>query len=64
MTGASGMEFGVLTLFPDLYGEFSRTSVFGRAMKEQRVQLHVEAMRVHGLGKHRSVDDTPYGGGA
>lgn len=58
------MEFGVLTLFPDLYGEFSRTSVFGRAMKEQRVQLHVEAMRVHGLGKHRSVDDTPYGGGA
>lgn len=58
------MEFGVLTLFPELFGEFSRTSLFGRALREQLACLHVESLREHGLGKHRSVDDTPYGGGA
>lgn len=58
------MEFGVLTLFPELFAEFSRTSLFGRAVREERACLHVEALREHGLGKHKNVDDTPYGGGA
>lgn len=57
-------EYGVLTLFPELFGEFSRTSLFGRAIRDGLARLHLENLRVHGLGKHKSVDDTPYGGGA
>jgi tRNA (guanine37-N1)-methyltransferase len=63
-SGKPRAEYGVLTLFPELFGEFSRTSLFGRALKEGHAQLHLEQLREHGLGKHKSVDDTPYGGGA
>jgi tRNA (guanine37-N1)-methyltransferase len=58
------MEYGVLTLFPELFTEFARTSLFGRAIREGHASLHFENLREHGLGKHKSVDDTPYGGGA
>lgn len=58
------MEFGVLTLFPELFATFAQTSMFGRAVRDGSVALHLEALREHGLGKHKSVDDTPYGGGA
>lgn len=58
------MEYGALTLFPELFTEFARTSLFGRAIREGYATLHVENLRDYGLGKHKSVDDTPYGGGA
>lgn len=58
------MEYGVLTLFPELFFEFGRTSLFGRGVREGHASLHLENLREHGLGKHKSVDDTPYGGGA
>jgi tRNA (guanine37-N1)-methyltransferase len=58
------MEYGVLTLFPELFNEFSRTSLFGRAIRDGHASLNLENLRDHGLGKHKSVDDTPYGGGA
>src|SRR5688572_4924239 len=58
------MQYGVLTLFPELFTEFSRTSLFGRAIREGHASLVFENLRDHGLGKHKSVDDTPYGGGA
>jgi tRNA (guanine37-N1)-methyltransferase len=57
-------EYGVLSLFPELFSEFSRTTLFGRALREGHAKLHLESLRDHGLGKHKSVDDTPYGGGA
>jgi tRNA (guanine37-N1)-methyltransferase len=58
------VEFGVLTLFPELFAPFAQTSMFGRAVRDQHSALHLEALREYGLGKHKSVDDTPYGGGA
>lgn len=58
------MDYGVLTLFPELFGEFARTSLFGRGIRDGHARLHLENLRDHGLGKHKSVDDTPYGGGA
>lgn len=38
-------------------------SIIGRARKAGRVQINVHDIRDHGLGKHKTVDDTPYGGG-
>lgn len=54
----------VVTLFPELFTTFLRTSFVKRAISEGKLGVHLEYLREHGLGRHRSVDDTPYGGGA
>jgi len=54
----------VVTLFPELFFTFLRTSFVKRAISEDKLSVHLEYLRTHGLGRHRSVDDTPYGGGA
>ena len=58
------MRIAVVTLFPELFGEFARTSFVGRAVERGVLELSFENLRSHGLGNHRSVDDTPYGGGS
>ncbi|HEV8547433.1 MAG TPA: tRNA (guanosine(37)-N1)-methyltransferase TrmD [Polyangiaceae bacterium] len=58
------MQVAVVTLFPELFTEFARTSFVGRAVERGVLALHLEHLRTHGLGNHRSVDDTPYGGGS
>lgn len=54
----------VVTLFPELFEPFRRTSFVGRGQKAGSVELDFVDLREFGLGKHRSVDDTPYGGGS
>jgi tRNA (guanine37-N1)-methyltransferase len=39
-------------------------SFVGRAIERGALGVHLEPLRDHGLGKHASVDDTPYGGGS
>lgn len=39
------------------------TSIMKRAQDKGAVTLGVHDLRLHGLGKHKQVDDTPYGGG-
>ena len=58
------MRIDVVTLFPDLVELPLRTSIIGRAAEAGVVEFHVHDLREHGLGRHRSVDDAPYGGGA
>ncbi len=58
------LRIGLITLFPDYFEVPLRTSVIGRAVKRGVLELSVVDLRQHGLGKHRSVDDYPYGGGA
>jgi len=58
------MRVAVVTLFPELFTEFARTSFVGRAIERSVLELSFEDLRRHGLGNHRSVDDTPYGGGS
>ena len=36
----------------------------GRALKAGLVRIEAHALREHGLGNYRQVDDTPYGGGS
>ena len=57
------MRIDVITLFPDLIAVPMATSIMGRAQDKGALQLSVHDLRQHGLGKHRQVDDTPYGGG-
>jgi tRNA (guanine37-N1)-methyltransferase len=63
-TDPPSLGIAVVTLFPELFTTFLRTSFVKRAISEQRLRVHLEYLRNHGLGRHRSVDDTPYGGGA
>ncbi len=58
------MRIDVVTLFPELFDAPLRTSLLGKAVDEGKIDVFVRDLREHGLGKHRSVDDEPYGGGA
>jgi tRNA (guanine37-N1)-methyltransferase len=58
------MRIDVVTLFPELFDAPMRASVIGRAVQNGVLEVAVHDLREHGLGRHRSVDDYPYGGGA
>jgi len=57
------MRIDVLTLFPEIVTVPMGASIMGRAQEKGALELAVHDLREHGLGKHRHVDDTPYGGG-
>lgn len=58
------IRIAVVTLFPELFEQFAEVSFVGRAIRSGLLALAMEPLREQGLGKHRSVDDTPYGGGS
>jgi len=58
------VRIDVITIFPELFELPLRTSIIGRAAEQGIVAFGVHDLREHGLGRHRSVDDYPYGGGA
>lgn len=58
------MRFDLLTLHPDLVSGPLSGSILGRAVQARLIEVGVVDIRDFGIGKHRSVDDTPYGGGA
>jgi tRNA (guanine37-N1)-methyltransferase len=53
----------VLTLFPEMFPGPLDISLIGKARANDIWSLGIRDIREHGLGKHRSVDDTPAGGG-
>lgn len=53
----------VVTLFPDLFPGPLGASVIGRALGEDRWSLRVTQLRDFARDRHRTVDDTPAGGG-
>jgi tRNA (guanine37-N1)-methyltransferase len=53
----------VLTLFPEMFPGSLGHSLAGKALERGTWSLDVQDIRDHGLGKHRTVDDTPSGGG-
>jgi tRNA (guanine37-N1)-methyltransferase len=58
------MRVDVVTLFPEMFAGFLATSFVGRAIEGGQLAVRFRSPRDFGLGKHRSVDDTPYGGGS
>ena len=53
----------VLTLFPEMFPGPLGISLLGKARDKNLWRLEVRDIREHGLGKHRTVDDSPAGGG-
>lgn len=58
------LEVDVLTLFPAMLRGPLDESIPGRAVERDLVTIRVRDLREWGIGRHRSVDDAPYGGGA
>jgi tRNA (guanine37-N1)-methyltransferase len=58
------MNVSVVTLFPELFDTFKTTSFIGRAVSGAKLTLAFHSPRAFGIGNHKSVDDTPYGGGS
>jgi tRNA (guanine37-N1)-methyltransferase len=58
------MRVDIVTLFPEMFEPFLATGMVGRAVRAGALDVRCANLREHGLGRHRSVDDTPYGGGS
>jgi len=58
------LEIDVVCLFPTMVEGPLSESIPGRTRERGLVDIRVHDLRRWGLGRHRSVDDTPYGGGA
>ena len=54
----------VLTLYPEMFPGPLGVSIAGRALGEGKWTLEARNIRDHSVGRHRTVDDTPAGGGA
>ena len=57
------MRFDVLTLFPDLFQGYFTQSLLKLALDKKLVEIHLWNIRDWAKGKHKSVDDRPFGGG-
>src|SRR5579864_8177024 len=58
------MRVDVVTLFPEMFVGFLTTSIVGRAVQGGQLVVRFRSPRDFGIGKHKSVDDSPYGGGS
>lgn len=61
--GAPLVTFEVVTLFPEMFDGFLGASLIGRAIAAGLIGVERTNPRDFAPGRHRSVDDTPYGGG-
>ena len=57
------MRFDVLTLFPEIFSGYLTQSILKLAIDRGLVQIHLWNIRDWAAGKHKSVDDRPFGGG-
>ena len=58
------MRIDVFTIFPDLVEGFAGASLLGKARQKALLDVRVHDLRSEAADPHRSVDDSPFGGGA
>ncbi len=58
------MRIDVFTIFPRLVDEFCSASLLGRAREAGLLELRTHDLREHTSDVHRTIDDSPFGGGA
>ena len=57
------IKFDVITIFPEMFTDFSGRGVFARAKSSKIIDLNIHDLRDYSNDKHRKVDDYPFGGG-
>ena len=58
------MRIDIVTLFPNMFSGPFDESIIRRARDNKFVEIVIHNLRDYGLGRHRVVDDYPYGGGS
>lgn len=58
------MKFNIITIFPKILDSYYKESILGRAQKNKLIKINYINLRDFTNDKRRSVDDSPYGGGA
>lgn len=58
------MRFDLLTIFPEFFESSLKVSLLGKGLAEKKFSVHLHNIRDFASGKHKTVDDVPYGGGA
>lgn len=59
----ASIKFTIITLFPEAIQPYLDSSMLYKAQKQGIIEIEYVNLRDFGLGPHKSVDDTPYGGG-
>jgi tRNA (guanine37-N1)-methyltransferase len=57
------MKFNIVTIFPDMVGSYLGASILKRAIDNDLLTVKVHNLREYATGRHKVVDDYPYGGG-
>ena len=57
------IKFSIITLFPEALKPYLDSSMLYKAQSRGIIEIEYVNLREFGLGPHKSVDDTPYGGG-
>jgi len=57
------MQFNVITLFPEMFGDPFEASILKRAQEKGLIKIALYNLRDYCTDKHRVTDDVPYGGG-
>jgi tRNA (guanine37-N1)-methyltransferase len=58
------MTFHIITIFPSIFSSYFSESILKRAQESGKVEIKIYNLRDWADDKHKTVDDTPYGGGA
>ena len=58
------IKFDIVTIFPNIFTSYFNESILKRAQKSGAIEINVHNLRDYTTDKHKTVDDTPYGGGA
>jgi len=57
------MRIDIITIFPQMFGEVFRSGIVSRARDAGVVRIEIHDLRAFAPDRHRTTDDTPYGGG-
>ncbi|MCF7820086.1 MAG: tRNA (guanosine(37)-N1)-methyltransferase TrmD [Candidatus Pacebacteria bacterium] len=58
------MTFHIITIFPEIFKSYFSESIIKRAQDQKLIKIKIHDLRKWSNDKHKTVDDTPYGGGA
>lgn len=58
------MRFDIISIFPESFTTYFGVSILKRAEEDGLIEIHTHSLRDFAHDKHKTVDDTPYGGGA
>jgi tRNA (guanine37-N1)-methyltransferase len=57
------MRFDIITIFPEMFGGFLGAGILGKAVAKGLLDIRIHDLRDQAEGRHRQVDDRPFGGG-